>query len=88
MDMQNERLPLFDPDVLSRPRFPAPSMRHQQNAGIGGLDSQGTFNREYLVKRALEEHDSSDTVEHIAELIAAERLVAERPAPLKRFGTA
>jgi hypothetical protein len=90
MDKQNERLPQFDPDVLSHPRFPAPSMRfQQQNAGVGGIDSQGTFNRELLVKKVLEEHDnSSDTVEHIAELIAAERLVAERPAPLKRFGTA
>lgn len=91
MDMQNERLPQFDPDVLSNPRFPAPSMRFQQQhpGGVGGIDSQGTFNREFLVKKALEEHDnSSDTVEHIAEIIAAERLVAERPAPLKRFGTA
>lgn len=89
MDMQNERLPQFNPDVLSHPRFPAPSMRfQQQNAAMGGLDSQGTFNREFLVKKVLEEHDSSDTVEHIAEIIAAERLVAERPAPLKRFGTA
>ena len=85
MDMQNERLPQFNPEMLSQPRFPAPSMRFQQQNGI---DSQGTFNREFLVKKALEDDDNSDTVERIAEMIAADRLVAERPAPLKRFGTA
>ena len=56
---------------------------------MSGSDSQGMFNTEFLVKKALEEdHHSSDTVEHIAEMIAAERPVAERPSPLKRFGTA
>ncbi|KAF8733666.1 hypothetical protein AX14_003683 [Amanita brunnescens Koide BX004] len=39
MDMQNERLPQFNPEMLSQPRFPAPSMRFQQQNGI---DSQVT----------------------------------------------
>ncbi|KAK2462791.1 hypothetical protein APHAL10511_005182 [Amanita phalloides] len=42
MDMQNERLPQFNPDA-SQPRFPAPSMsvlRFQQPNSGGGGDSQ------------------------------------------------
>ncbi|KAF8634699.1 hypothetical protein AX15_000756 [Amanita polypyramis BW_CC] len=91
MDMQNERLPQFNPDALTM-LFPAPSMsnmrfQQQQQNGDGG-ELQGASNRESLVKMALEDdNDSRGVVERIAEMIAAERSPAGRPSALKRFGT-
>ena len=88
MDMQNERLPQFNPDASTL--FPAPSMssiRFQLNSDGGG-ETQGASNRESLVKKVLEDDDDTrDVVERISEMIAAERAFPGRPGALKRFGT-
>ncbi|PFH49596.1 hypothetical protein AMATHDRAFT_62805 [Amanita thiersii Skay4041] len=87
MDIQNERLPQFNPDGLSPTMFPAPSMSmrfvHQN-----GVDQQGAFNMEHLIKKTLEEDDdSSDIVERIAEKLAQGRMMIARPSALKRHDT-
>ncbi|KAF8634050.1 hypothetical protein AX17_004314 [Amanita inopinata Kibby_2008] len=89
MDMQNERLPQFNPEGFSHTMFPAPSMsmRFAQQNGVS-TEQQGAFNMESLIKKTLEEDDdSSDVVERIAERIAQGRSLTGRPAALKRYDT-
>ena len=78
MDMQNERLPEFNPDIAPM-MFPGPSMR--QGSGDSGM--------EFLIKKTLEEEgEEGDVVSRIAEKIARGRRLADGPSALKRHGTA
>lgn len=78
LDMQNERLPEFNPDIPQM-MFSGPSMRR------GSSDS----GMELLIKKTLEEEgDEGGVVERIAEKIARGRRIAERPSALRRHGTA
>lgn len=77
LDLQNERLPQFDPDIA--PTFTGSSMRR------GSTDS----GMEFLIKKTLEEEgEEGDVVERIAEKLARGRRITERPSALKRHGTA
>jgi serine/threonine-protein phosphatase 2B catalytic subunit len=78
LDIQNERLPEFNPDIAPT-MFSGPSMRR------GSTDS----GMELLIKKTLEEEgEEGGVVERIAEKIARGRRITERPAALKRHGTA
>lgn len=78
-DIQNERLPTFNPEVA--PSFSGPSMRR-------GSAEEG-MSMEYLIKKTLEEEEEEGgLVERIADKIARGRRMTSRPSALKRHGTA
>ena len=77
LDLQNERLPEFNPDIAPT-MFSGPSMRR------GSADS----GMELLIKKTLEEEEEGGVVERIADKIARGRRIAERPSALRRHGTA